>query len=411
MLRLSVPRCLSALGQSLVPLFCVLLVGGCPQGGAPSDDPAPSDEPPPPPVPFVDEAPGCDGAVLLQRPSSPVERGPWPVGTRRVAVGRLAVDVFYPAERGSDFGVAPATFDIRTFLPPSQQALVSDERNPVQRCDCHEGLPPDAVHGPWPVVVFVHGTAAFSTQSLSDATFWASRGVVVVAATHPGLYLADNLALFCPDDASGPRDLDGDVSALLDAVATGGEGLSFLAGALSDRVALVGHSAGANTVVEAANDPTSTPIVDVVVSLAGSAALQREGVSFLAMAGTADGVVRASASTQAWEQSTTPRRLVTLTGAGHLAFSDLCETKNAAGENLLQIAQDERICGADAAGFLFDCSPELQDNALSRAIVRAATTWVFEERLFCAAPSSSFVDAFTGLEGVDGVVEELVAAP
>jgi predicted dienelactone hydrolase len=367
-----------------------------------------------PEVPFVEDAAGCDGAALLARPASFTERGPWPVGARRVSIGRLAVDVFYPAERGSDFGVDEKVFDIRKFLPPSQQEIVSDARNPVQRCDCYPDLPVDDVHGPWPVIVFVHGTAAFSTQSLSDVTFWASRGMVVVAATHPGLYLADNLALFCPDDASGPRDLDGDIDALLAAVQTDGEGLGFPAGALSDRVALVGHSAGANAVVDAGNRTDASVDVDVVVSLAGSAALVRPEASFLALAGTSDGVVRLSSSTSAYEGSSTPRRFVSLEGAGHLAFSDLCETRNADGENLLTIAQDERICGADAAGLLFDCSPGLQDNALSREIVRAATTWVFEERMFCAMPAVPFVDAVAPLSGVadvEEIVEDVNTAP
>ena len=88
-----------------------------------------------------------------------------------------------------------------------------------------------------------------------------------------------------------------------------------LFGALSDRVALVGHSAGANAVVDAGNDADLAKDVDVVVSLAGSATLTRPGVSFLAMAGTSDGVVRLSSSTSAWEQSSTPRRLVTLENA------------------------------------------------------------------------------------------------
>jgi len=372
---------------------------------------APSGPPPrePPAIPFVAEAEGCDGASLLQRPASLTERGPWPVGTRRIRVGRLDVDVFYPAKRGSDFDVPRKVFDIRTYLPPSQQDIVSDARNPEQRCDCFEALPVDDEHGPWPVVVFVHGTAAFSTQSLSDVTFWASRGVVVVAATHPGLYLADSLALFCPDDVSGPRDLDGDIDALLSAVHDGSAGLSFLGGALSDRVALVGHSAGANAVVDAGNRIDASADVDVVVSLAGSAALQRPGVSFLAMAGTSDSVVRLAASKQAYDDASAPRRLVTLQGAGHLAFSDLCETKNDDGENLLEIAQAERLCGADAAGLLFDCNPALQDNDVSRVIVRAATTWVFEETLFCAPPSSTFADAVAPLAGVDGVEEDVEA--
>jgi predicted dienelactone hydrolase len=392
-------------GLVLTAVLSAVVLAAC-DGRDPEPPPAE-----PPPLPPVDEAVGCDGAALLARPSSLTERGPWPVGTRRVSVGRLQVDVFYPAERGSDFGVDRQVFDIRTFLPPSQQAIVSDARNPAQPCDCFVDLPVDAAHGPWPVVVFVHGTAAFSTQSLSDVTFWASRGVVVVSATHPGLYLADNLALFCPDDASGPRDLDGDIDLLVAAVRDAGEGLAFLQGALSDRVALVGHSAGANAVVDAGNRVDASPDVDVVVSLAGSAALTRPEASFLALAGTADGVVRASSSLSAWEQSSTPRRLVTLEGAGHLAFSDLCETRNDDGENLLTIAQDERICGADAAGLLFDCSPELQDNALSRVIVRAATTWVFEEQLFCAPPAVSFVDAVAAAEGVAEVREQIDPVP
>ena len=394
------------MSRSVLSFLLVTLVAaaGCPT----TSDPPPRE---PPELPFVAEAAGCDGAALLQRPASLTDRGPWPVGTRRVPVGRLDVDVFYPAERGSDFDVPNKVFDIRSFLPASQQEFVSDARNPAQVCDCFADLPVDDAHGPWPVVVFVHGTAAFSTQSLSDVTFWASRGAVVVAATHPGLYLADNLALFCPDDPSGPRDLDGDIDALLVAVHDGSAGLSFLGEALSDRVALVGHSAGANAVVDAGNRAEASADVDVVVSLAGSAALQRPGASFLAMAGTTDGVVRLSASKQAYDGSSAPRRLVKLSGAGHLAFSDLCETKNDDGENLLQIAQDERICGADAAGLLFDCSPEQQANALSRVIVRAATTWVFEEQLFCAPPSSTFADAVAPLPGVEGIEEEIDTAP
>ncbi len=361
----------------------------------------------PPPIPPVNEAVGCDDAALLERPTDPTERGPWPVGTRRVQIGRLAVDVFYPAERGSDFDVDPATFDIRTFLPASQQGFVSDARNPGQRCDCARDLPVDDDHGPWPVVLFVHGTASFSTQSLSDVTHWVSRGVVVLAATHPGLYLADNLAIFCPDDVSGPRDLQGDLDALRAAIADGGAGVPFLAGALSGHIALVGHSAGANAVVEAANRWQDDADLDVVVSLAGSATLTRPGTSFLALSGTKDGVVRSSASMEAWASSTPPRRFVSLEDAGHLAFSDLCETRNADGENLLEIAQDERICGADAAGFLFDCSPELLKDALARPIVRAATTWAFEERLFCATPPVSFEAAVEGLAGVAGAEEVL----
>ena len=43
-------------------------------------------------------------------------------------------------------------------------------------------------------VVFVHGTASFRTQSLTQMTHWASRGFVVLAADHPKIRLKDLLA-------------------------------------------------------------------------------------------------------------------------------------------------------------------------------------------------------------------------
>lgn len=363
-----------------------------------------------PAIPFVPETAGCNGAALLERPSDCGERGPWPVGTRRVRVGRLDVDVFYPAERGSDFDVPAATFDIRTFLPPSQQSVVPDERNPVQRCDCFRDLPPDDAYGPWPVIVFVHGTASFSTQSLADVTHWVSRGFVVLAATHPGLYLADQLSVVCPDERSGDRDLAADLAALLAAAKAPTDGLAFLAGALDGRFALVGHSAGANAVVDAASSDT-TGDVKAVISLSGSAAYTGSGASFLALAGTADNIVRLSASQDAFNTSSAPRRFVALENAGHLSFSDLCETRNADGENLLTIAEDEGVCGASLAGFLFDCSPDHQDPLLSRSIVQASTTWLLEEQLHCARPTSDFSVAVSALEGVVSVNEELTAGP
>ena len=159
--------------------------------------------------------PGCDDAVLLDRSDDPTVRGPWPVGTRDVMLGDVRVAVWYPAEIGSDEGTEPATYDIRDVLPPSQQDLITDEDNPLQVCDCARDLPLDTTHGPYPFVVFVHGTAAWRSQSLTQMTHWASRGFVVIAADHPGLKLGDVLTIACPDDPSGERDLERDVDGML----------------------------------------------------------------------------------------------------------------------------------------------------------------------------------------------------
>ena len=106
------------------------------------------------------------------------------------------------------------------------------------------------------------------------------------------------------------------------------------------------------------------------------------GVVFLA--GTMDPIVQPSASRSAWEASSTPRHYVTLARGGHLAFSDLCETKNAAGQNLLEVANAYSLCGAAAAGLLFDCDPAYLPGPTAWPVINHATTAVLQSTLQCA---------------------------
>lgn len=186
---------------------------------------------------------GCEGATLRDLPALPEARGPWDVGARTVTVGRLTAEVWYPAAPGSAGDAV--RYDLRQWLPPSERESIPDDDNPWQDCDCRRDLPLDEAHGPYPVVVFAHGTTAFRTQSLSILTHWASRGFVVIAADHPGLFLGDPLALACPDDASGPRNVPGDVRLLVDALDAPSGELAFLEGHIDRaRLGLAGHSAG-----------------------------------------------------------------------------------------------------------------------------------------------------------------------
>ena len=68
----------------------------------------------------------------------------------------------------------------------------------------------------------------------------------------------------------------------------------------------------------------------------------------------------------------------------NLAFSDLCETKNAAGKDLLEIASDYQLCGAAAAGLLFDCDPAYIPGPEAWDIINFASTTVLESTLQCA---------------------------
>ena len=232
-------------------------------------------------------------------------------------------------------------------------------------------------------MLFVHGTAAFRHQSLPIVTHWASRGFVVVAADHPGLDLGDFLAMACQQPQAGSQDLSGDLDAMIAALAAPAGDLGFLAGHVdAGRIAVAGHSAGAGAAAAASTKPG----VQVVLSFAGAeaTAASRSLASTLYMGGMSDNIASWNHVKQAWAGSPAPRRLVEIGNAGHLAFSDLCQARNAAGQDLLQIAQAHQVCGAQLAGFLFDCNPDYIDGPSGWEVVDYASSAVLEPVLQCA---------------------------
>jgi dienelactone hydrolase len=322
---------------------------------------------------------GCDGATLLPVSNDTSVRGPWTVGVRTVQVGALRTEVWYPAAPGSDAGQETARYDIRTALPPAEAAKIPDEDNPWQTCDCYRDLPLDETHGPYPVVVFVHGTASFRHQSLSIVTHWASRGFVVVAADHPGLFLADLLTMAC-GGTPPPQHLDTDVAALVSAVGTPSGDLAFLAGHVSPtHIGLAGHSAGAG----AAASGSALPGVRAVVSLAGAQSTSMAGPTSIFIGGMDDGIAPWNRVLNAWTGSPPSKYLVGIDKARHLSFSDLCSAQNAKGQDLLAIAKEHDVCGAMLAGFLFDCDPGQLDAQRGWQIVNATSTAVLESALQC----------------------------
>jgi predicted esterase len=347
-------------------VVCVAVLGAC------------SDPVSPPPVGA--EIAGCDGAKLLAGPVDLAAPGPWVVGARTVTLGALTAEVWYPSPPSSDTGQARVRYDIRTALPATEAAKIPDTDNPWQDCACVRDLPLDTTHGPYPAIVFVHGTAGFRHQSLAITTHWASRGFIVMAVDHPGLVLRDLIGMACGEPAVA-QNLDADIDAQLEALAAPTGELAFLAGHVdASRIALAGHSAGANAAASASGKPG----VGVVIAMAGNRPAQAatlRGSVFLA--GLDDTVVSPGQTRTAWSSSTSPRRFVSLTKGGHLAFSDLCETKNTDGQDLLAIANEHGVCGAQLAGFLFDCAEDRLDGQRGWDISNAASTAVLAETLQC----------------------------
>jgi hypothetical protein len=330
---------------------------------------------------------GCEGADLLANPVDPGQRGPWPVGARTVEIDGLRVEVWYPAEPGSEADAEPIQYDIREALPPGEQDKIADEDNPWQPCDCWRDLPLDGAHGPYPVIVFVHGTASFRTQSLPQMVHWASRGFVVMAADHPGLWLADMLGGLC-GAGMVPQDLAGNVDTMLAAVRGETPELEFLGDrADASRIGMAGHSAGGNAV--ASFSDTAQVIVPMA---AGGVDPGTELLSSLVLGGTADSVVAYSQQESGYADSPSPKRFVGIAEAGHLSFSEICSLENTAGDDLLTIATDNGVCGAQFAGLLFQCSPELIADPDAWEIIDYVTSAAFEEVLQCSDPAMAFAE-------------------
>lgn len=380
-------------------LACVLAAtfawSGCSASDSDPNDPNDPNDPGDPPG----EVLGCSDTTLLENPSDPSATGPWAVGARTVTLGRLTVEVWYPAKPGSADGASQRVYDIRDQLPPSQQELIPDADNPWQACDCFDELPIDDAHGPYPVVLFVHGTASFRTQSLVHMTHWASRGFVVLAADHPGLRMADTLALLCPDPPSGNRDLAGDANAVLDAVEAATGELSFLAGRVDTaRMAAVGHSAGGGVVAGLAGRSGVRVVMPWSAGSSVSAGGDVEAVMFVS--GMNDAVARYDSVVSGYSGSMSPRHLVGIADAGHLVVSDLCDLRNAGGENILETAQRYDVCGTAIGGSLFDCEDFYIDGPTAWPITNYATSALLETVLHCtdrSAELTAIADEFDAL--------------
>jgi hypothetical protein len=263
----------------------------------------------------ADGAVGCDGVPLLPVPEDTSLPGPWPVGARTAVVDGLTLEVWYPAQPGSEAGEAAVRYDIRTSLPDSEQGKVPDEANPGRTATCWRDLPIDADHGPYPVVVFIHGTAGFRSQSLEFMTHWASRGFVVVAADHPGLWLKDLLGLLCGAPAPS-QDLGGDLDTIVAALADPQADLAFLQGRVDTArlAATAGHSAGGFAVEPTGAVRPGRHADGRSGGVAPGAALR----SVLVLGAQSDQVVAYSAQQTGYADSPAPKRLVGLANAGHL---------------------------------------------------------------------------------------------
>jgi hypothetical protein len=327
----------------------------------------------------------CEGSLLLALPEDPAAEGPWPVGARTVTVAGLVTEIWYPAVVGSEAGKDKVLYDLREHLPAADQGKIPDADNPFQPCNCYRDLPLDEAHGPYPQVLFIHGTAAFRSQSATQMAHWASRGFVVVASDHPGIGLADILG-----GKFGMSDQPGDATKVLDALDAPAGELAFLAGKLAKgKLALSGHSAGGGA-IEGFGDRAKVLIPMAAGGVKAGPALG----SSLILGAQDDGIVKYSSQQSGYESSPVKKRLVGLSGAGHLAFSDLCAIGADKG-GILQVAIDHGVNVNPLIAKLATDGCKAGQLAPEKgwAIINAASSAVLEESLSCSTSAAAKLSA------------------
>jgi hypothetical protein len=343
----------------------------------------------------------CSGATLRVISTDTATTGPWAVGVRTATVAGLVTEIWYPAPPESAAGVPRAVYDIREQLPASERGKIPDDANPWQVGEGRRDLPLDTDFGPYPVVLFVHGTASFRTQSLAQMTHWASRGFVVVAADHPGLMLRDLLGLACGGGLV-QQDLQRDLRNLLAALDAPAGELAFLAGHIDmARLAMAGHSAGGAAIkAQGARAAVLMPLAS------GGTEPGAALVSTLVMGADQDQVVDYTRTRDAYDATPSPKRLVGLAGTGHLAFANLCSLTNAQGQDLVEIGTERGVCGVGLASGLFDCSDAYLPDAEAWEIIDDATAAALEETLHCRPEAGARFDGL--LERYGAQIAEVV---
>ncbi len=286
----------------------------------------------------------------LDLPDDPAAAGV-PVGVRTVQIGELTAEIWYPATDATA-DLTPETLDLSQWIPASFTERVDPYAAPTLPTpavrEAQLRMPEEA----YPVVIFSHGLSAFRAQSIDLVTHLASRGYVVVAADHIGRTLSDFLPCAfnpAPDDCDLGGAFDDpappQVAEMADWItAANVEAKGFFEDALDvDRLVLSGHSAGSSTTATVGQDDTR---FRALVQLAGARSVTRE-VPLLAMGGTCDTFIT-DQDMRDGIAGTASGQLVQIVGAGHLAFSDMCELE------LVNLARSTLEGRSDLNTYLYD---------------------------------------------------------
>lgn len=313
---------------------------------APEAEPAATEPPatdPPATEPAVTEPPPTDPPVTEPPLAAfaPIADGEYAVGVQTITITDLerdrplTVDVTFPLAEGATGDAQRYTFITGDYYEsPRAIAAIADQISP---------------DGPFPLVVYTHGSGGLRYIHSDYTETLASHGYVVVSADHTGNTVVDQFLETQDDRATiaynRPRDVQVMIDEMLNPEST--ETVGFVASVNPEQIAVTGHSLGgyatyavvsgmeneAGTLVPDGRIDALIPLApalgsgDPATSLLVADQLANVNVPTLVMVGTDDkstpgtpNVDRAVAETS----SETVYR-VDLVAAEHQSFTDVCD--------------------------------------------------------------------------------------
>ena len=257
--------------------------------------------------------------------------GPYPVGVTRLDMGDRLLEVWYPAEPGSESGMAHATYRAIEFLPDNIVAILPDElKNIVIEMPAYRDLPISAA-GPFPIMTFSHGAGGFRLAYSSFLAGIASHGLVVASIDHLEWGLLATLGL----PPTMPRQARELVLAVIDLLAAENAraGSPLAGGVDTTRMATTGHSAGAAAAFALPDRPEIKAMIGYATSDANG---DMSGKAILLVVGALD--PGADDLEQAYEALPPTKRFVSVGNAGHNSYTDTCALIHS-GTNIIAIAK------------------------------------------------------------------------
>lgn len=254
--------------------------------------------------------------------------GPYAVGRRTVTIvdpdrgdRSLTTDIWYPTDtsdgEASTYSFAPGIeYD-------SEVALDS---------------PAVSTDGPFPMVVYSHGSGGLRYVATHFTETLASHGIVVVAPDHAGNTTLDQFL-----DTSDPLEVVSanrpvDVSVVISAMLDGSADAEVSGAVDADQIGVTGHSFGAYTALAIGGGVDALSIesddrVDAVVAFAPAAGglsdddLAAVDVATMVVSGTLDTTTEIDPNTVRVAELVSGRPLlrVDLEGATHQSFTDVCD--------------------------------------------------------------------------------------